>query len=363
MTIAPAARAVKDRRESMSPRERWLAVLQGTLPDRVPMDYWGTDEATEKLMRHLGCGSPWECIERLHIDRVVGVRPAYAGPTLPDGEDIYGRRYVRVDYGSGAYDECCNAPLAGFDHIDEIERSYRWPTADWFDYSGLARQIQGKEAYPVQGGGSEPFLIYCDLRGREQAMMDLLLNPELVHYCLDRLFDFAYENTRRIYEALPDRVDLSYVAEDFGGQQNLLFAPATIREFFLPRMQRMMELAHQAGAYVFFHSDGAIRTIIPDMIEAGIDILNPIQWRSPGMARAELKASFGDRVVFHGAMDNQQTLPFGTVDDVVQEVVDNLTILGRGGGYIIAPCHNVQAVSPPENIVTLYKTAYAEGWY
>ena len=126
-------------------------------------------------------------------------------------------------------------------------------------------------------------------------------------------------------------------------------------------MKRMMELVHQAGAYVFHHSDGAIRKIIPDLIEAGIDVLNPIQWRSEGMDRAELKRDFGDLVVFHGAVDNQRTLAFGSVEEVQEEVRYNIQVLGQGGGYILAPCHNIQAVSPPENVVAMYDTGYEVG--
>ena len=192
--------------------------------------------------------------------------------------------------------------------------------------------------------------------------MDLILNPEIVHYCLDQLFDLAYQNTLRIYEAIPGRVLITYVAEDMGSQQSLLFSPAQIHEFLIPRMRRIMDLAHSAGAYVFHHSDGAVRPIIPDMIAAGIDVLNPIQWRCRGMDREGLKRDFGDRLVFHGGVDNQYTLAFGTVDEVAREVADNLRILGAGGGYILAPCHNIQAVSPAENIVTMYETCYALGW-
>jgi len=102
--------------------------------------------------------------------------------------------------------------------------------------------------------------------------------------------------------------------------------------------------------------------ILPDMVKAGIDVLNPIQWRCRGMDRKALKRDFGQKLVFHGAMDNQQTLPFGTVEDVRREVVENLRILGRGGGYILAPCHNIQANTPPENVVAMYEKGYEEGW-
>lgn len=347
---------------TMTPRERWLAVLQRKTPDRVPMDYWGTDETTEKLMRHLGCGDRWELFERLHIDRVFSVKPAYAGPPFDADHDEFGCGYRDIQYAGGVYRECVEHPLARFTTVEEVEAAYTWPSPDWWDYSVIPAQLAGKERYPIQGGGSEPFLTYAYLRGLEQAYVDLLVDPEFVLYCLDKLFDLAYHYTLRIYEQIPGRVDLSYIAEDFGSQQSLLFAPAVIREVFIPRMQRMMELAHQAGAYVFHHSDGAIRPIIPDLVAAGIDILNPIQWRCKGIDRAELKATFGDRLVFHGGMDNQYTLPFGTVEEVRAEVRENLATLGQGGGYILAPCHNIQVVSPVENVVAMYETGWEEGW-
>jgi uroporphyrinogen decarboxylase len=165
-----------------------------------------------------------------------------------------------------------------------------------------------------------------------------------------------------LYETLPGQITHSFVAEDMGSQEDLIFSPQQVREFFLPWMRRMIELVRQAGVAVFHHSDGAVRKIIPDMIDAGIQVLNPIQWRCKGMERDALKKDFGDSLVFHGGVDNQQTLAFGSVEEVRREVLDNLRILGAGGGYILAPCHNIQAVSPPENVVAMYETAYEYGW-
>ncbi len=349
-------------RDHMTPKERWLAVLQRKPVDRLPMDYWGTGEATEKLMAHLEVASYEDMCRALHIDRLISVGPAYAGPPLIGDTDMYGRRFKTVRYETGVYSECIEHPLADFDTVEEIQANYTWPTADWFDYSVIPAQVEGLDDYPVRGGGSEPFLTYCQLRGLEQAYMDLAINPAMVHYGLDQLFDFCYENTTRIYEAIPGRVNISYVAEDMGSQESLLFSPKQIRTFFIPRMKRMIDLAHSAGAYVFHHSDGAVRRIIPDMIDAGIDVLNPIQWRCKGMEREGLKRDFGDKIIFHGGVDNQQTLPFGTAEDVQEEVKSNIEILGADGGYIIAPCHNIQANTPPENIVAMYETGYKFGW-
>jgi len=348
-------------RETMTPRERWLAVLTRQTPDRVPMDYWGTAEMSEKLLRHMGIDDLDEALARLHVDRPLTVGPRYVGPPIPEDSDVFGIRYKLVDYGTGAYREVVHNPLAGYESVEQIEHEYTWPSPDWWDYGDIPAQVVGNEHRPIRGGGSEPFLTYKSLRGQEQAFMDLILHPEIVHYCLDKLFDLAYENTRRIYEQIPGQVMISYVAEDMGSQDSLMFSPTQIRTFLLPHMKRMMELVHEAGAFVFHHNDGACRDILPDMIEAGIDVLNPIQWRSKGMDREGLKRDFGDRLVFHGAMDNQYTLPFGTVDEVRAEVLDNLRILGAGGGYILAPCHNIQANTPVENVIAMYETGYQEG--
>lgn len=349
-------------KETMTPRERWLAVLQRRKPDRVPMDYSSTAEASTILKAHLGLADDRQVYARLHIDRPFSVGGRYVGPPIPGDMDVYGIHYRDVSYEGGSYHEAADHPLAQYGSVAEIEANFQWPQADWWDYSHLPQAIRGWEDHPISGGGSEPFLIYKYLRGDEQAFLDLIDNPEIVHYCLDRLFELAYQNTARIYEAIPGRVLFSYVAEDMGSQEGLLFSPAQIREFLLPRMKRMIDLAHQAGVYVFHHSDGSIVKIIPDMIAAGIDVLNPVQWRCKDMDRAQLKRNYGNQLVFHGGVDNQYTLAFGQVHEVREEIIENLRILGADGGYIMAPCHNIQAVSPAENVVAMYDTGYEVGW-
>jgi len=348
-------------KETMTPRERWLAVLRREKPDRLPMDYWATPEATDKLCRHLACEFDAVC-DKLHIDTPLNVGGRYVGPPVEERQDVFGVRTQPVDYGSGVYDEVVNAPLARYGSVDEIDAAYTWPEPDWWDYSHLPDQVKGNEHRIVRGGGSEPFLRYKQLRGEEQAFLDLLVYPDMVHYCLDRLFHLAYQSTLRIFETIPGVVSITYVAEDLGGQNSLMLSPGQIHEFLLPRMKRMMDLTRQHGSVVFTHTDGAVRDIIPDLIEIGMQVLNPVQWRCAGMEREGLKRDFGDRIVFHGAMDNQQTLAFGTVEDVRKEVCENYRILGEGGGYILCPCHNIQPVSPPENVVAMYETGYEEGW-
>ncbi len=348
--------------ESMSPKERWLAVLNREIPDRVPMDYWATPETTSLLMKHIGCSSEDELMRKIHVDMSVKVKPGYVGPFLPYRYDVFGCKFKKMDYGTGTYEECVFHPLAEYDSVQDVKRHYTWPDPDWWEYGSIRAQVKGKEMYPVLGGHYEPFLIYKNLRGQEQAFSDLIENPELVHYCLDKLFDLSFTDIKRIYEQVPNKVMLTYVAEDMGAQEDLMISPSHIREFLLPRMRRVIEFVHQNNAFVFHHNDGSIRRIIPDMIENGIDILNPIQWRCRDMNRKELKRDFGDKVIFHGAMDNQSTLPFGSVEEVRSEVLDNLELLGAEGGYILAPCHNIQSITPVENILAMYETGYEFGW-
>jgi len=126
------------------------------------------------------------------IDPVVTVTPRYVGPPIEPGCDMYGCRRRDVNYGIGVYSECVHHPLAQYNSIEEIEEHYSWPTADWFDYSVIPDQINGKETCPIQGGGSGPFLVYAELRGIEQAYVDLVIDPDLVG--LDKLFNFCYDN-------------------------------------------------------------------------------------------------------------------------------------------------------------------------
>jgi uroporphyrinogen decarboxylase len=346
-------------------KERWEIVLRGGLPDRVPMDYWGTPEITQKIMQYFQTEDRYDLARKLHIDLPYSVYSTYVGPQPPADHDIFGIRYRTVNYGLGTYREACHAPLAEFTTVDKIKASYQWPLADWWNTSTVAEQVEKFSEQPLVVGGSEPMLLYKNLRGEAQAMMDLALNPDIAHYCLGKLFDLAYQNTLRIYEALPKAVTptYTYVAEDLGGQKNLMYSPKHIKEFLFPGMKRMIDLTHDAGAYVFHHNDGNVSKILPDLIELGIDILNPIQWRADGMDRRRLKDTYGNKLVFHGAVDNQYTLPFGTPEDVRNEVIDNIAILGRNGGYIMAPCHNIQPNTPIENIITLYEAGYETGWY
>lgn len=192
-------------------------------------------------------------------------------------------------------------------------------------------------------------------------MMDLVEEPEIAEAALEKIYVIHEGILRRTLDVAADRIDFIYVAEDLGGQESLLMSPVAFRTFIKPRMKRMIGLAHSFGVRAFHHDDGAIRPLLPELIEIGIDVLNPIQWRCAGMERRGLARDFGAKVVFHGAVDNQNTLPFGTPEDVRREVGENIEIFGSCKGYIVAPCHNLQPITPTANILALYDAAHAYG--
>ncbi|MFW6155420.1 MAG: uroporphyrinogen decarboxylase family protein [Planctomycetota bacterium] len=348
---------------TMTSRERWLAVLDGRTPDRVPMDYWATPEVTRRLLGDLRCDDMDALFARLHIDapEAIGAPRTVQGHPNDPRANLWGVPMREVRYEGGSYQEVAAHPLAGATTVEQIH-AYPWPSADDHDYEAFDAQVQRLSGRrPVRCGGYEPFLVYCHLRGMEQAMMDLILEPSIAEAILGHLFEYHYALNGRMWEIADGTVDLMYLAEDLGSQTGLLMGLEQIRRFILPNQKRMADLARSHGIRIFYHTDGAARDVIPDLIDvSGIEILNPIQWRCPGMEREGLVRDFADRVAFHGAMDNQYTLAFGTVDEVRAEVLDNLRIF-PAHRYVLAPCHNIQPASPTENIVAMYETGWENG--
>lgn len=347
----------------MTPRQRWISLLGRQQPDRIATDYQATPEVTARLLRDLDCPDESALWRKLHVDRRKILEPKWKLPHYPGDPqaDAWGIRYRKASYGSGSYDEPCHLPLAHVQSVAEVH-AHGWPSPDDFDYSPITHALEEDDGtYPIHVGVYEPFLLYGYLRGLERAFEDLLLRPEIADAVLEHIFDFYEEFHRRCFQAGGGRIDTTYVAEDLGAQAGPLVSLATYRRFLLPNQKRMADLARSFAIHVMYHTDGAARVFLPDLVDVvGIEILNPIQWRCPGMERERLVADFGGRIIFHGSIDNQQTLAFGTVDDVVREVRQSIEIY-RNARWICAPCHNLQPVTPTENIVAMYETIHEYG--
>jgi uroporphyrinogen decarboxylase len=352
----------------MTPRERWRALFAGERPDRVPCDYWATGEVTSRLLRDLNCATEADLFRRLGVDKCIYLAVGHPSLTAADWHfgmhsKIWhiGTRMMPYADGLGYYEEDAVHPLAEADSVADVDR-FDWPTADTWDYSRLREQCLLWPDNPILCGTSEPFHLYCRLRGLERSLADLVERPDIAEAILEHIFAVDKSVHRRILDEVADLIDLVYISEDLGTQTSLLMSPRAFRRFFKPHKAALIEQAHAYGVKVMHHDDGANRPLLPDLVEIGIDILNPVQWRCPGMDREGLVRDFGDRLIFHGGVDNQQTLPFGTPDEVRQQVAENIRIFREAKGYIVASCHNLQPNTPTENIVAMYEAVEEFGW-
>ncbi len=349
----------------MNSRERILAAFDRKPVDRIPTDIWATPEAWGKLEQHFG--SREKACAQLHIDFIDSITAKYIGPPpppLPEGvtADYWGIQRKLTKHSGGTYEEECFHPLAFAESIDDLDK-YAWPSTDWFDYSHLKEEaLRIRETNAVKCGYMAPFFFHNLTRSLEQSLIDPMEDPEFAHEIIRRISDFLYHHHRCMFEACEGLIDLSEVTDDLGSQHGPLISPDLYNEFYAPHHQRFINLCHEFGIRVFHHDDGSCRAFLPKLIEMGIQVLNPIQWTCPGMELLDLKANFGDKICFHGGVENQRILPFGTTDEVRAEVRNCIDCLGSDGtGYVLAPCHNIQGNTPLENIIALYDEAWNYG--
>ncbi|MBI4927130.1 MAG: hypothetical protein HY835_05150 [Anaerolineae bacterium] len=351
---------------SMNPRERILAAIRHQPVDRIPTDIWATGEVWEKLYEHFGIAgrTPADQIalyDQIGVDGIFWVWPDYIGPELPviDGiqYDEWGMGYRMHSYGSGAYKEQVVFPLAQAKSLSDLE-AFPWPSPDWYDYDSLRAQAAQYPERAIGCGYTAIFYWHNNLRGLELSMMDPLAEPEMTETIIQRVSDFFTEFHRRCFEALRGVVDITQVTDDFGGQVGLMISPKVFDRFYRKPMQRAMDLAKSFDVFVFHHDDGDCRKLMTRLAEMGVNVLNPIQWRCGDWDLAALKEEFGAQFCFHSAVDNQQTLPFGTPEDVRAEVRMLAQTLGKDRtGFILGPCHNLQPITPIENILALFDEA------
>ncbi len=360
-----ASTSISSPRSEMTSRERMLAAIRRQPVDRVPTDIWATWEVRARLRERFGDDATVR--RELHIDGMGGAWPKYVGPKLPEmpkGEsvDFWGNRFRSISHGTGAYDEQYFHALAQARTIDDLE-AYDWPRADWFDFSAMREQAAlAHQQQAVQCGYMATFYYHNMIRGLEQSLIDPLEDPDFTEHLLRKLGDYFYDLHRCMFESCDGLIDVSQVTDDLGTQTGPMISLDIFRRFYRPQMQRHIDLCHEFGILVMHHDDGGMSGFIPDLLDMGINLLNPIQWRCPGMDPAKLKRDFGDRLAFHGAIDNQETLPHGTTEDVraeVRRMID--TLASDKTGYILAPCHNIQPVTPMENIDAMYDEAWRYG--
>ena len=351
----------------MTSRERVLAAFAHTEPDRVPVNYLGNPGITERLMQNFGVTNGEGLLQALEVDfRSVGA--SYVGPPLHEqipgrSVDLWGIRRRYIEHPSGGYWDYCDFPLR---HATE-EQVAAWPlpSPDDFDVSGVPAACERFAPYALNGSGGYGDIINGNgmLRGMEQTLVDLVTDDPAGLLLADRRLAIQLAVTERILDAAKGRVDFVWLGEDLGTQIAPIISPAVFRKHIRPRYQPFCDLAKSYGAYVMMHCCGSSSWAFDDFIEMGIHAVDTLQPEAADMAPEHLKRTFGDRLAFHGCISTAGPLAYGTVADVDANVRDTLEIMMPGGGYCLAPTHQIQDNSPTENVLAMYEAGRRYGTY
>ena len=351
----------------MTSRERVLTTFAHEEPDRVPRWCGASPEFIAKAKRHLGITDTEQLFVRFGDDfRRVYAR--YAGPKefSPDGALSAGATY-RTPFGvereGFGYGMPTGHPLA--DATLKQIHDFSWPDPKWMDVSEIRIEaLAWNRQYAILGGDWSPFWHDAiDLLGMENLLCKMKDEPELVDALLAHLVEYYAGVSRRIFDAAAEVIDILFIGNDFGSQTGPLIGEATFRRFISPHLQRLARLGHDYGLRVMLHCCGSFMPLMPAMIEAGIDGLQALQ-PSARMAPAQLKAAFGDRLVFNGCIDSHHVLIDGTPDLVRTRTRETMDIMKPGGGYVVSASHDyILEETPVENVLAMFDTAGEFGVY
>ena len=379
-------------------RERLLAALKHQEPDRVPLDLASTQvtgislTAYNNLCEHIGfvdeqphicdaiqhiCLPHDELLQRFGVD-TRGLWPRMNHTDFVDEDaggylshvDEWGFAY-RIKKDGGLWYDLYASPLEHKTLSKSLIENYPWPHGgdkgriDDLRRQALAFREQGY-AVVLKSICAGLFEMMIRLRGMQNAMMDLLADPVHAGLLLDKILQHKIDYWDMALSELGDVVDVIAEGDDFGTQTSQLISIDTFRQIMKPRQAGLIRFMRQKApnAFVFFHSCGNVRDFLPDFIDMGVDIINPVHITATGMAPGQLKKDFGKDIIFWGGgVDTQETLPHGTPQQVSDEVKRHLDIFAPGGGYVFNTIHNIQADVPPENIVAMYETLGKYGTY
>lgn len=360
----------------MNSKKRVLAAINHQKPDRIPLDGDFRQDVWTKLEDHFETTNADEIMGALGLDFRYGqMEPAsfFAERAIPSPfpilgigegprnlvirrdtgwlEDEYG--ICRIPNSTGLYWRYASHPLAEAG-LAEI-RDYEFPNPKLKErYLGIGSDVfRWKDSYVTVVEMRNIFKLSWELRGFEHYMIDLSLEPRLVEALADRVLEHLIEQSKQLVKC---GVDMIMIAGDIAMQETMMLSPQMWRKYFKPRLRTWLEEARGEGdAYFMFHSDGNMVSVIDDLVEVGFDVIDPIQPEC--MDVVEVKRRFGSQVCLRGTISCQRTLPFGTPDDVADEVRQRISCCGLDGGLILSPSNTVQPDVPVENILALYMTA------
>lgn len=368
-------RNMKQRR-NMKDRERILLTIDHKEPDRVPITFSGTKELQEKLCSYFHKDlfadvlKIFKATDGLLLDYVTFHWPDTEGSPAytkrhSDGtrEDYLGMKWKDVKYEGGVYSDVCYSPLASATTESEVrsyvDRILKNTEAVDKAAEGIAGECLKKDrgekliAYPA----GALFTVTCWIRNMENLMIDMALGDVKADILINGLAEKEYREAEEALGISGKHLDILVYVDDFGSQNGLLISRDMWRKYFRKHLTEIFALAHSYGLKTYLHSCGSVRELIPDFIDIGLDILNPVQVNAAGMNPIELKKEYGGYLTFYGGLDSQKLIPFGTPAEIKEQVKHTMDIFKSGGGYIFGTTHNLQVNDPIDNIIALYETA------
>lgn len=372
---------------NFSSKERVLTALNHQEPDRVPVDLGGTIstlhiEAYKKLLKYIDMDEEIYVMQRVFGVAVPGERilklfqidtryihptpPKPFDPNLPlEFTDIWGikRRFTGYYYDLTPD----GSPLSNVKTVEEVEE-YKWPTAEDFNYNVEYMINEAEKLVLTEYAIGFPYYIVGSfaqaqlLRGFKQFFSDLIIRPEVVKAIMNKITDIMVRVIKKYISPIGKYLDFVFFGDDLGTQSAPMISPKMYREFVKPNHKRIVEAFKSVShAKVILHSDGAIAPLLEDLIEIGIDGINPVQVSAKGMDTTFLKEKYGKKLIFWGAIDTQRVLPFGNPEDVRKEVRKRIEDLAKDGGYVLTSVHNIQPEVPPENVIAMFDEAIKFG--
>jgi uroporphyrinogen decarboxylase len=346
----------------MTSKQRVLRNYSFQPIDRFTIDFCASSDVYARLRQHYGVATDLDLMETLHVDFRYP-KPNWIGFPLTDAEGHPTCYFGIPRAGVGDFGYPLRHPLAGVQSIAEVEAYPYWPTAEMWDYHQYAEDCQRFEEYAVLGGAWAWFFEACsELVGMEHWFYLLADKPEVARAMLEKATTFMERTSELMFEKAGKNIDICFSGDDYGVQCGPLMGKRMFNDFVRPYLQRIWDVGRRNGKLVMHHSCGSVAALVPTFIEMGLNILEPIQVGAANMDPAELARKHGGKLCFHGSIDTQRTLPFGTPDDVRAEVRQRVETFRPYGGFTISPSQHLLEDIPTENIVAMYDEAWKSSW-
>ncbi len=346
----------------MNAKERVLAVFNHDQPDRVPGWCGASDEFWAKAKRQLQLDD--EALRRCFHDDFRRVFARYTGPDFPLSPGATYRTIFGIERSGFGYGMPLSHPLENASLNDVHE--YSWPDAAWMDVSRIKTEAESYQGeYAILGGDWSPFWHDAiDLLGMENLFIKMYSEPDVVEAVIQHIVDYYVAVSQRIFDAAAEALDIFFIGNDFGTQTGPLMGQQQFKRFIQPHLQRLADLGHAYRLKVQLHCCGGIAPLIPLLIEANIDGYHAVQASCRGMDLKKLKADFGDKILFNGAIDSHHVVIEGTPESVRRQTREVLEIMMPGGGYVAGASHDtILEETPVENVVAMFDAIHEFGCY